>query len=469
MKRKGKTATVALILFVSIALLAGCTSMGAVLRSNFSGLPFWYYDPQMSIGRNQVGMVGEGTASTDRQAELLAYSDVVGKLSERLGYELGQEAYRELSVLGTISEFGLSVEDTFRTTQEGQYHVYLHVSIDSQLLEAATSDETKRRESLVTKVTSLVLEGDEFVKTGQEIKAVSNYIQAMTLSYNEDYIVSEYKYDELYPVVMELLGNTFITISSPRPDLASCVISIVRRGSFASSAVASAGVLATYKAVDTRGKEYEDYFVYVTDDAGQFIFNPINDSIVRTGMVRFDLDLSTELDALESVAGAEKVSELRKTIESKSVTFNYSKTYIMGSIAVAVIEHDKLGYVTGSKDISDYMAAKLTADGASAKAFYAELDEEEDVLYEFTHSGRTENCLLVIRVGITTDASSKTGVEVAGAEGVVTLYHRDSETPLYRSDIIYSSAFADTHDEAVQGAFRILADIAFTLIKAEYV
>ncbi len=399
-----------LVLFLSLLLLAGCTSIGALLKANISGLPFWYYDPQMGIDRNQVGMVGEGSASSQRQAELLAYSDVIDKLSERVGYQLSQEFYRELSVLGTITEFGLSVEDTFTNMQEGRYQVYLHVSIDKDLLEQATSDETKRRESLTSDVTNLVLQGDEYVKAGREIRAVSNYMKAMTLSYDEDYIISEYKFDELYPVVMELLENVYMTISNPRPEYAFCEITISRRGSLASSAVESAEVMATYQAVDTRGKVYDDYFVYVTNEFGQFSFNPINDSIVRTGSVEFELNLSSELKALEAAVGAERVADLRALIESKTVKFNYSKTYNMGPIAVAVIEHDQLGYVTGVKDITDYMTSKLVSDGARAASFYAELDEEEDVLYELTHSDRTETYLLVVRVGQTEHVSSKTGV-----------------------------------------------------------
>ncbi len=469
MGRKARTSAICLMLLASLLLLAGCTSIGAVLRANISGMPFWYYEPQMNIGSGRVGMVGEGSASTERQAELLAYSDVINKLSERLGYELSQESYRELSVLGTITEFGLSVDDTFRNTQEGRYQVYLHVSMDRNLIESATSDETKRRESLTKTVTQLVLQGDEYVKSGSETKAVSNYIKAMTLSYNEDYISSEYRYDELYPVVLELLENISISISSTRADIASCEITIVRRGSFASSAVTAAEVLSSYQAEDTRGKIYDDYFVYVTDTSGQFVFNPINAAIVRNGSVKFELNLSSEIDALEAVAGAEKVSELRSLVESKSVLFEYSKAYFLGSIAVAVIEHDNLGYVTGVKDITDYMAKKMADDGAQASSFYAELDEEEDVLYEFTHSDRTESCLLVIRVGRTEHVSSRIGMEVVGAEGIVTLFDRDSEVPLYRSDIIYSSAFADTYEEALQGAFRKLADIAYTLVKAVYV
>ena len=469
MGRRVKSLAIAILIVISVIMLCGCTSLGAVLKANISGLPFWYYDPQMRIGKNRFGMVGEGSASTERQAELLAYTNIIDKLSEILGYELSQESYRELSVLGTITEFGLSVEDRFSNIQEGRYQVFIHVSMDESLIEQATSEENKRRESITNEVTSLVLQGDEYVKSGSEVKAVSNYIKAMALSFNEDYIISEYKFDELYPVVIELLENTYINILSPKPETASCVVSIIRRGSFASAPVSSASVLATYQAVDTRGKAYEDYFVYVTDENGQFLFNPINDSIVRKGSVKFELDLEVEIDALEAVAGPERVAELRNLVDSKTVSFDYSKIYSMGSIAAAVIEHDVLGYVTGVKDVTDYLVGKLSADGAIVAAFYAELDEEEDVLYEFTHSDRTEQCLMVIRVGQTEHVSSKTGVEAVGAEGIVTLFNRNSEIPLYQSDIIHSSAFADTYEEALQGAFRILADIAYTLVKAVYV
>lgn len=460
---------VLVVFALSLVLLASCTSVGAVLRANISGIPYWYYNPQMGIARDRVGMVGEGSASTERQAELLAYTDVINKLSERLGYELPQEAYRELSVLETITEFGLSVEDKFSNIQEGHYNCYLHVSIDASLLEKATSEENKRRDSLTQEVASLVLQGDEYVKSGQEIRAISNYIKAMTLSFDQDYIDSEYKYDELYPVVLELLDSISLSIVSSRPELATCVVSMTRRGKFASSSVSSAEVMATFNAEDTRGVIYNDYFVYVTNDNGEFTFNPINDAIARTGSVRFNLNLYDEVDDLEVVAGAEKVAELRSTLNSKSIVFEYSKTFVMGSIAIAAIEHDDHGYVTGVKNISDYMSGKYKAEGAKAAPFYAELDEVEDVLYEFTHSGRDEDYLLVVRMGTTEHISSKTGVEVASAEGIVVLYSRFFEDPLYESDIIHSTAFADTYEEAVQGAFRILADIAYTLVKAVYV
>ena len=469
MKKKSASLAILIILSLALVLLAGCSSVRAVLKANISGIPYWYYEPQMGVGKGRVGMYGEGSATNQRQAELIAYNNVIEKLSERIGSEIGQEAYRELSVLGTISEFGLVVEDTYVNTQEGMYNVFLHVSIDQALLNKATTDETKRRESITKQVTDLVLKGDEYVKAGSEIRAVSNYMQAMALSEGKDYIDSEYQFKELYPVVLQLLKGVTLTIMSSRSDVVSCVVSITRKGTFVSSSVSSAEVLASYQAEDVRGTIYNDSFVYVSDENGLFVFNPINDSILRKGSVKFELNLADELKALEAAEGAENVADLRSSIESKTIEFEYDKQYSMGSIAVAVIEHDNLGYVTGVTDITDYVTSRLIKDDAQAYAFYAELDDEDDVFYEFTHSDRTEDCLLVMRIGLTNHVSSRTGLEVAGAEGIFYLFERGKEEPVYSSDVIYASAFADSYKEAVQGAFKALADIAYSLVKAVYV
>ncbi len=467
MKRRILSVLASLLLVV--ILLSGCRSVGAVLKSNVSGLPYWYYEPDMNIDKDKVGMTAEGSSTSQRQAELLAYNNVIEKLEERTGSELSQEAYRELSVLGTITEYGLTIEDRFVMTQESRYTVFLRVSMDRNLIELATTDESRRREALIKEVTSLVLNGDEYVKSGHEFNAASNYIKAMALSEGRDYISDEYKFDELYPVVIELLRNLVISVVNPHPDTASCSISVTRRTYFASSVVASAQIKATYLAEDSRGRIYNDYFVYVTGDEGQLMFNPMNDSIVRKGSVTFGLDLDVELDQLESAVGKEKVQELRELVESKDVAFEYDKQYFMGSLAVAVIEHDELGYVTESRALTDYMTSKFVRDGANAATFYAEYDDEEDVHYEFSHSGRKEDCLLVLRIGITESFPSRNGVEVVGAEGIVFLFESGSDGPAYSSDVIYSSAFAQTHGEAVQAAFRILADTAYTLVKAVYV
>ena len=458
------------VLFVMVLTLCSCTSFNAILKSNMTGLPTWYYENDMGVGKGNRGIVGEGVASTQRQAELLAYSDVISKLSNLIGYELGQEEYRELSVLGTLTEFNLSVIDTFQNiSSDGIYSFYVHAAIDEELLDKATTEEAKTRAQITAMVEELVLEGDEYVKSGQETRAAKNYLQAMVLGYGHDYIDKEYSFDELLDVVMGLLENASLSFVAERPAQGTCTIVLSRKGMFVSSAVKGAEVLATYTAIDTRGVAYMDQFVYVTDDLGQFSFNAINQSLARKGQVTFDLNLFDELIALENLAGEKAMSGLRKLIESKELVFNYDKTYMLGSIAVAVIEHHELGYVTGVTKTSDYLTDKLVADGAQAAAFYAELDDEGDVLYEMTHSGRNEDCLLVIRVGLTGQIVSASGVYCASAEGLATLFDTKTGAILYQSEIIKSNAFAEDADQAVAEAFERLTDIAYTLIKAVYV
>ena len=457
------------VLFV-LLVLCSCSSMSAIIKSNMTGFPAWYYKTDMGVGKGNTGIIGEGTATSQRQAELLAYSDVIDQLSDLTGYELGQEAYRELSVLGTLSEYSLSVINTYLdVTQDGVFNYYIQAAIDRELLDRITSEETKKRSQIIEEVESLVLEGDEFVKSGYETKAAENYLKAMALGYGLDYIDREYSFEELLDVVTELIDSLSLSLISTRPDLGTCIIALQRKGTFLSSAVGSAEVLATYMAVDTRDIEYEDHFVYVTDSEGHLAFNAINKGQVRSGTVTFRLNLFDELEELEALAGRDALSDLRSLLESKVLLFSYDKVYALGSIAVAVIEHDELGNVTDVKNISDYLSGKLSSDGAEAASYYAELDDEEDVLYEFSHGDRTEDCLLVIRMGLTDQIESRSGVFCASAEGLATLIDVYSGLILYQSDVIRSNAFSEDKDQAVTDAFEKLADIAYTLIKAVYV
>ena len=467
MARRILLSSLCLILLLA---LCSCSTFSAIVKSNMTGLPSWYYDTDIGVGKGNTGIVGEGTASSQRQAELLAYTDVISQLSSLVGFELGQEEYRELSVLGTLSDYNLTVTDTFLMIgQDGSYSFYVQAAINKELLERITSEENKKKAQIVNEIEGLVLQGDEYVKAGQETKAAENYLKAMALGYNLDYIDKEYSFDELLEVVTDLLESLSLSFVSVRPDLGTCTIALQRKGTFVSSAVSSAEVLATYTAVDTRDVSYQDHFVYVTDSEGHLAFNPINRSLVRSGAVTFSLNLGDELENLEALAGSEALSGLRKLLESKKLVFSYDKVYALGSIAVAVIEHDELGYVTGVNTVSDYITAKLSADGADAESFYPELDDEMDMLYEFNHSDRTEDCLLVIRMGLTGQIESRSGVYCASAEGLASFFDAETETLLYQSDVIRSNAFAENADQAVADAFKKLADIAYTLIKAVYV
>ena len=130
-----------LMVFLSLCVFTGCSSITSLIKANFSGMPFWYYEPDSGAGKGNTGMVAEGIGIAERQAELLAYTNLIAILSDRVGYDLGSEAYRELSVMGTLSDFDLYIEDHHVTTgADGNYHYYLHAVMDKELLDNVVAE-----------------------------------------------------------------------------------------------------------------------------------------------------------------------------------------------------------------------------------------------------------------------------------------------------------------------------------------
>ena len=459
-----------LIILLMLLTLTGCTSVKALVRSSISGLPFWVYHSQFGVDSSRVAFVGQGKAETERQAELLAYSDILQQLSDYLGVELGQEQYRELSVLGTIGEFQLTANETSTAYQEGETVVYVRAIADANLLKEASSEETLRKNETAQNVEELILQGDEYIKDGQDLKGVSCYLQSMVLSYEQDYIADEYSYDTICDEIKDILDSITVTLISQNKDNATCTVQVRRKSGLVASRVKAAELKASYEAIDVTGELYSDSFVYSTDDMGLVAFSPLNFTMIRKGEVKFSFDLDENLKALESL-DANTAGELRALVESKAVVFEYDREYSLGSIAVTILEHDAKGYKTGNKDTADYFVFCMTADGADAEAYYALSDQEEDVLYDYVQTHGRCACLLVCRFGQTDTIESSNGVFVT-VEGTAVLYSTDLSKgiqTLYESGIIYATGMGESQEVATSQAYLKLADIIHSLLKAVYV
>ena len=468
--RKTKGTILAFLLALAVLLsLTGCTSLSSLIKANISGVPYWVYSPKVGLGKDRVSFVGEGRASTSRQAELLAYSSIVDQVSEYLGVPLDQEVYRELSVLGTIQAYNLSVEDSFSRVLDRETTFYVYAVADSSLLEAASSEETLRRNEVSRSVEELVLQGDSYMKDEMFTRGISCYMQAMAVSYGQDYIKEEYSYDTLFGDVLDILGSITVSISPSDPSQARCTVKVTRKSVLFPSKVRNAEVLASYRAVDMKGDEYDDSFVYTTGADGGFVFDCLNFAMVRKGSVEFVLDFESELEALELSTDPSVAASLRAAVEGKSVRFDYDRAYVLGDIAVAAIEFDSKGYAIGNKDTTDYLCSLLKADGAAVSPFYADSNLEEDVLYDYSQLKGIADCLLVCRFGQMDVVESKLGGFAASVEGTATLFDMNSLSPIYSSSVVYASAFGDTAQDAVKASFEKLADVVYSLLKADYV
>ncbi len=252
---------------------------------------------------------------------------------------------------------------------------------------------------------------------------------------------------------------------------ANCTVQVTRKSVLVSSRVKTADIKASYEAIDVTGALYSDAFIYSTDDMGNVAFSSLNFTMVREGSVLFSLDLDDELNALESSTNANTARELKSLVDSKTVSFDYDRKYSLGTIAVAVVEHDLMGYITGNKNTADYIVLCLTSDGATAQAYYALSDQEADILYDYVQTRGSCDCLLVCRFGQTNTIESSNGIFVT-VEGTGILYSTDLSKgiqTLYESGIIYASGSGETQENATSQAYLKLADIIYSLLKAVYV
>ncbi len=482
---------ISLVMIFSFIFLSSCASAKALVQSTITGLPFWLYAPLPSLDKGKISFVGAGEASSVRQAELLSYSNIIEQISNRIGVPLGQEVYRELSVLGTIKAYGLTVEESYYRTLESGIEFYVYVVADEHLLEEASSEETLRKNEISKKIEDLVLEGDEYVKEEVFTKGISCYLQAMVLSYEQDYVKDEYSYYTLLDDVSNLLSSLEISITSANYASATCNVNVTRKTSFFPSKVKNAGILASYKAVDMKGDEYDSSFVYTTGTNGSFSFDCQNFTLVRKGSVLFKFDFETVLQELESKTDKQAVATLREVIEQKEIEFDYNMEHRLGSIAVCVVEFNSKGYVIGNSDTTDYMCKLFEQSSANVLPYYASSSEEEDILYDYTHNiysqklSRTQDngtyavqdsqnrglqdCILICRFGQIDFISSQVGGFAVNIEGTASLYDTKTGVLIYSGSVIYATAFGETLEEATNAAYEKISNITYTLLKAQYV
>ena len=115
------------------------------------------------------------------------------------------------------------------------------------------------------------------------------------------------------------------------------------------------------------------------------------------------------------------------------------------------------------------MCSLLKTDGAEVSPFYADSNLEEDVLYDYSQLKGVADCLLVCRFGQMDVVESRLGGFAASVEGTATLFDMKSLSTIYSSSVVYASAFGDTAQSAVKASFEKLADVVYSLLKADYV
>lgn len=454
------------VLLFLVLCLTGCS----LVKSLESGLPLWYFGSKNP--RNQVYFVGEGRASTQRQAELLAFTNITDKLSSYLGNQTARSAYRELSTDGTISDYGLTVIDRFvRTEDNGEVLVLIRSVADRTLLDVFRSAEAVDLGTRLDRIEALILKGDEEIKKGRDVTGLKYYLQSMVLSGKTDTrnLRKEYSFDTILEEVLYVLGNIELYVLDPKPEEPSCTVSVRRRGSFISSPVAECPVFTAFEAVDGRYRIYSDSYVFQTDSKGVFHFTTVNPNILASGKVTFMLGLSDEVRDVGEVSES-AARRLREALLATNVNFIYQKKHAMGTIAVTSMEYSTLGDFIPDGNSTAYIAGLFEKDGAPAMQCPAQHNLKDPFLLDTARSMYPDaGVLFVSRSGITDTVYSDTGVVAVSMEGSVILYNMKDSSVIFSSGIVKATGFGSSYEEAFENGRNTISDIFYSLIKAVYV
>ncbi len=455
---------------VFLFVLSSCGTAGAVIRSNFEGIPVWYYIPDSQVKSGRSVFIGEGKAPSQRQAKLLAYSNLAENLGNYFGTELSDEYYRELTVFQTIEDVDLAVSDSYSFMEGGLYKVILRATANTELIEKSRSESALQKQKNLEEINGLVGEAVELMKEGLDFLAIEKYMDAMLLSYGNADVDSFYSFDELLKECLLILNSVSLNVSFANPSRASCRLeALVTEGKITSPAV-SCPVLASFKALNVNGETYDDSFNYRTSDLGYIDFSPANYSIVRNGTVVFALDYEDRISVLESKVGKETVKELRKAFEEKKVRFDYELVYTDKVVGLVVMDFNSSGEEQNPSFSEKYFRRKFEESGIKTKVVdYNSLMDDLDMLDEYSANQDGNGYLFISRITEIDSFKSETGTFVVSCEGSFSIFDTKDKELLESSGIVFSTGFGKTEEEATEQSFENLADLFFSFVRSVYV
>jgi len=464
--RKILVVSTVLILF----LLSSCVTAGAVIRSNFEGRPVWYYIPESQVRKGRTVFMGEGRATNERQARLLAFSNLFENIEFYFGTELEDEYYRELTVLQTIGDYDLSVSDSDVSYENGSYTVLLRATANTELIEKSRTESALNRQVILDQIYKLTAEGVEYMKSSMDLSAARKYMEAMLLAWNNKDVKEAYSFDSLLDECVRILDSVELNISSVDSKKATCLVSVFIKEGKLTSLVPSCSVIAKYHARSIDGKAYEDSFSFRTSEDGSFVFRPLNYSLERKGTVVLSLDVEDCIVALEKKAGKEAVSKLRSAFEAKKVSFDYEFEYTDKTVGLVMMDFDISGEQMGNEFSGNYFKQKFDEAGIRfVELTYDNSLENPEILKKYKESFADPGYLFISRIAVTDSIESKTGESIVSCEGSFSIYDTTVKDPIKGSEMIYSTAFGETQLEAQQKAFMNLADLFFSFLRSVYV
>lgn len=458
-----------LIVFSVFSLLCSCTSAQSLSKSIKTGYPVWYYNPQVRMQKKNIGFSGAGLGETERQAELIAYTEILSRISEYLGTDIDREKSREFLTLGKIEDYGMKVTDSiFSQNSVSSYSAVVRVTAEREKLDRFRSEQAVENEKIVIQIEELIRKGDECIMDSRDISGVSYYIQSLALSYGMENIPQEYSFNEIMGEVLDIIKSSRIEIYDSNPNNPSCTLRVKRKESVLYENIVECPVKASFVTKNNLGDRYEDSITFDTDRNGKVSFKTLNNAIARSGQIVFTFNLDKDIDSL-SLVSAESALTIKNAIEDKKQVFEYGKESSMSALGVCVYEYDNSAVYSGSEKFTAFLSALLADEKIVTVPFTVDGELDGQTLCDEFFSNH-QNCRFVLNVKINPieTIESSNNVFAVNVEGFAVLYDLQGNV-VFDSNLMFATGFGSSVAEARNNAFERFCQIVCNRIKVVYV
>ncbi|MDD3822152.1 MAG: hypothetical protein PHN93_00165 [Sphaerochaetaceae bacterium] len=451
-----------LLSLLLMIIFTGCSSLSTWVKSNLEGVPVWVFEPQ--VGRNQTAFVGEGRATAENRARVLAYESILTEISTYIGEDVTGRHIAQLSSRGAVEEYLLRVTQEFVKQEDEVVTVWFLAVADRTLLETARTESEIQLLENVRRMDELAALGSRYYRENKDILAVQQYLGIAGIARTLPVDRGEQRRVEALDRVRTILRPLTISVTQGNPAIPTVEVRHRRGSGRLSPRVVQAPVTAMAQARDGMGSEYADSQRFVTDANGQFTFRSTNPTLVSTGSIVFGLDLEHDLAPIKE-SDPEVHGELVSLLEQKRVGFPYARVSIVGNqpLLIAVQEYTLQGAVLPSSFTAQSFAKRLSNDGIRTQVSGIPPLEDEDQLSRLRSAYPSVSFALYGDVGVSHQRTTERGGAVT-VTGEVSLVDMSTFTRLGSTQTVVANAVGPSMEEARREAFSRFGLIATSLL-----
>ncbi|MBN2861261.1 MAG: hypothetical protein JXK93_13430 [Sphaerochaetaceae bacterium] len=452
-------AILALLLFIML-VLAGCSSLESIIRSNLEDTPIWVFEPRAA--RDNIPFVGTGSGADEITARVRSYGSILTQISEYLGKDIANTYIAELSRSDAIGDYNLRITREFVKEGEGEVTVHLYAIADRAILESNRSELLIEIEKTKEEVSLLNASASQALRENRDVSAVQDYLSIISLSASIAGVQGEEIYQEAVDNIFSIAQKIAIVRNS---DLAHTFS--VQRGTRAiAPKIKGAPLLISIKARDVMNRDYSDTIPVVSDEDGLVRFINTNSSMLQRGTYTVSLD-PMAFGIRETALRPADQQYLDALVHASSITVSYQRSYPLGqSMMIALGEYSVRGALLPSRNAERVVDEYLSGYGFSFRSVHDSIQEDDEDFFEtITREYRdTEDIVLYGKAGVVafTQLEHGVSVQVAGESGI---YRLSTQTLLASTGMVNSIGRGADEESALEEAFQMYGRVTSSLLK----